>query len=212
MDVCGRHMRHDQILSSKMKQPVLASSRTLRLFTANIFCHFCPYPVIYQPCNVAALKWKRVSYIELPSGSDVFFTPVLMALRARTARISFAPWASWVASCSPRATCRPQRLQRTDAPNRATTRKPRSCLIANLIVKTELSEHTRILYLLCSVPKCLQGALCNGGLWLRSTSSVGPAAFLLARHRVPLAGGQTCSTKPHSSKQMILCLCPSSPG
>ena len=58
---------------------------------------------------------KIVSYIELPSGSDVFFTPVLMALsqtipdrlRARTARISVAPWASWVASCSPRATCRP---------------------------------------------------------------------------------------------------------
>lgn len=31
VDVCGRHMRHDQILSSKMKQPVLESSRTLVL-------------------------------------------------------------------------------------------------------------------------------------------------------------------------------------
>ena len=116
-------------------------------------------------------------------------------LRARTARISFAPWASWVASCSPRATCRPANRW----PKSGNDRK-RSCLIANLIVKTELLEHTRIFYLLCSVQNVCKVLLCNGGLWLRSTSSVGPAAFLLARHRVPLAGGQTCSTKPHSSK------------
>ena len=82
---------------------------------------FCPYPVnpvIYQSCNVSP---RKSGHSEVPSGfSDAFVTNTGLAFsrspRRRTARISFAPWASWVASCSPRATCR-QPHQRTDAPN-----------------------------------------------------------------------------------------------